>query len=302
MKNNAFLTVFIAFIASTFLFSCSKHQNEQIPKEVMEEICPTCKAEKFWLPEGSTIEYNLEKDATEIVITAPEGYLYYGLAADSSLITWKEKESGGNTVTVTCKCTDGDAEKCNPVGNDGSVKCVISPGCNSCDRIEKAKSQVTKQEYEILTGGFVNPGIGVTFAEPNEELPYAFEALLEYPEVKAQLESFMLQFYDNLSDIPSLNINETSISAPSGYKFVILNVYGRALTILLPESKDITSAGGYHYTCPCNGTSGVCKVKNKFGYYFCTKPDSNPCNKACNTMTIEDDITNTIYSYTFYYF
>ncbi len=294
-------------ISGMLIYSCTQKSlnsgdNSQIPDKVIDKICSTCESHDFWLPDKTKIERVEGKNGNRIIFTAPEGYIYYGFAIDSSLIVWNNKEQGGGSVTVTCDCTNGSDDDCSPVGHNGKVSCIISAGCTTCKRIEKATDPVTKTEYEILSGGFVNPSLGVSFAQPGEEIPYAFKALLYYPEIKQQLNKFMLQFYADLKMIPETVSNEESIAAPEGYKFVVLNVYGRALVTLIPESKGINAAGGHTYTCPCNGTSGTCKEKSFMGYHFCEKPDSNPCNKACNTMTVKDDKKGTLYTYTYYYF
>lgn len=291
------------------VYSCSKEsqhlgENSQIQQEVIDEICTSCESYDFWLPDKTKIEKDEGKDENQIVFTAPEGYVYYGFATDSSLIVWNNKAQGGS-VTVTCDCTNGSDNNCSPVGHNGTVNCVIEPDCTTCDRKEKAKDAITKTEYEILQGGFVNPSLGVSFAQPNEELPYAFEALLHYPEIKQKLDTFMLQFYEELDDIPLVTSDDELLIAPEGYKFVVLNVYGRALVTILPTSKSVKSAGGSTYSCPCNGT-GNCLTKSKWApggsYYFCEKPNSNPCTEACNTMTVEDDESKAIYTYTYYFF
>lgn len=313
MKPKNFLVYFIvAFtaLAGLFIYSCTKessHTNNSasIPEKVIEEICPNCESYDFWLPPNTIIEEIDGENDRRIVFTAPEGYIYYGYTTDNSLIEWSSKDvGGGNTVTVTCDCTEGSDDKCSPVGHDGTVNCVISPGCTSCDRKEKVSNPIAKTEFQISEGGFVNPGLGVTFAKPEDDLPYAFEALLHYPEVKQQLDRFMLQFYRDLAEIPIPIGDEETLTAPDGYKFVVLNVYGRALVTILPSSvyKSTESAGGATYSCPCNGTSGKCKSDSNFGYYFCKKDSSSPCDKACNTMTVTDNQKDEAFIYTFYYF
>lgn len=296
-----------ALLAAMAFYSCSKNSSDpaiksSIPAEVLDNICPTCKSYDFWLPEKTKIEKKEGKEGNQIILTAPAGYLYYGLANDSSLFVWDKKVPDGSTVTVTCVCTNGNSEDCNPVGHDGTINCVIRPGCITCERQEKVMDPTKQTGLEILSGGFVNPGLGVSFAQPDDELPYAFEALLQYPEIKLQLDEFMVQFYGDLSEMPVISTEGATATAPAGYRFVVLNVYGRALVTLIPETKGVSEVGGSNYTCPCNGTSGSCKVKSSFGYYYCVKPSANPCNQACNTMTVEDTQKNIVHSYNFYYF
>jgi len=306
------LVVLISIITlGIFIYSCSKGNKDkkerfQIPEEVIDDICPTCESYEIWLPKGSSIENIEGKTENKIVITAPDGYIYYGLTMDGSIIIWEEKEQGGGSVTVTCNCTEGNAENCYPVGFDGKINCVMSAGCTKCERKETTSSPISKTEYEILSGGFVNPNLGVSFAQTNDSLPYAFEAMLQYPEIQAQIESFLLQFYSDLNDIPETQSDNGVMFAPDGYRFTVLNVYGRALLTLLPETKGLTSAGGTTYTCSCSGTSGECNTKSTWSprgtFYSCEKNASNPCDQACNTMTVSDPDKKTNYTYLYYYY
>lgn len=98
--------------------------------------------------------------------------------------------------------------------------------------------------------------MGVRFAEIDEELPYSFEAMLDYPEIYNLLEDFMLQYYANIDDMPDAIEGDNSILAPDGFRFVVLNVCGRALVTLLPENKETLASGawGYTYSCSCSGS------------------------------------------------
>lgn len=305
-KKNISLSTFfcLVFLLTGLIYSCKRNDSSEpgklssIPKEVLDEICQQCESGEIWLPDKTTIETS----ENQIVFTAPKGYLYYGFAKDGNLIKWDIKAPPGGSVVVTCDCTNGNDANCKPVGYAGKVWCIMEDGCLSCDRIVKAIQNLEKTEFEILEGGFVNPSLGVGFAQHNDELPYAFEALFHYPEVKEQLDKFMLQFYSDLSELPIVISNEETITAPTGYRFIVLNVYGRALVTLIPEAKEINAPGGYTYTCPCNGTSGKCVTRSRAGFHFCEKHSSEPCNKVCNTMIVTDDIRKVSYVYTFYYF
>ncbi len=310
------LLIYIGFagilILGIFIYSCSKEspnlgENNQIPDEVIKEICPDCESYAFWLPENTTIENIQGENGGEIIMTAPEGYLYYGFSSDSSLISYNNKTLPfGSSVTVTCDCTNGSDENCDPVGHNGTITCVIEPGCTTCERKEKVKDPDAKEnEIEILTGGFINPDLGISFAQPEDNLPYAFEAMLYYPELKVQFGSFILNYYDDFNAIPEPIGDGGQVTAPSGYRFYVLNAFGRAIVTLLPENKE-AGAGGVSYSCDCSGT-GVCDVKKKYvplagAFYFCEKNESNPCTKACNTMTVSDDSKNEVYTYTYYFF
>lgn len=296
----AYFGVICSLLVIAIISSCLNNGDKasdatSIPPIVLDQMCPECKSHAFWLPAKTTIEKFTTKDGIEeIIITAPEDYIYYGLTIDSALIQYESKAApSGNSVTVTCKCTDGDLKKCNPIGNNGQINCVVQAGCTTCERIEKVKDPITKSEFEILAGGFVKPSLGVSFALEDEELPYAFESLLFYTEVNQQLENFMLNFYSSIEEIPQPSIDGEEITAPEGFRFAVLNVYGRALITLIPDNKNIKSVGGYTYKCPCSGTAGKCKVKSSWGYYFCEK---DGCTEPCNTMIVEDK------SYLYYFY
>ncbi len=300
----------LACITGSFyiIYACSKekaiNKQDTIPKEVMQSLCPECESTAFWLPENTVVQKATDQFGDTIIeIIAPENYYYLGLSTDSTLIAFAPSGNPNNKVTVTCDCTDGSDEKCKPIGHGGEITCTILAGCNSCERKEKT-NVATREEYEILTGGFVDPSAGVSIATTSEsDLPYIFESLLMYPKVYKEYETFMLNYYDSLDEIPVPEQSEDVEIAPEGYRFYVLNIYGRALITLLPDDPENKAPfiSGVKYTCPCNGETGKCKVKNKFGYRYCEKPETNPCSKACNTMTIEDGKTKTTYSFTYYY-
>lgn len=294
--------------AFLIIYACSKekalNKQDTIPKEVIENLCPDCESTAFWLPDNTTVQKTTDPQGDTIIeIIAPENYYYLGLSTDSTLITFAAPGNPNNKVTVTCDCTDGSDEKCKPIGHNGEITCTILAGCNSCERKEKTNVS-TREEFEILTGGFVNPSAGVSLANTTEtDLPYIFESLLMYPKIYKEYESFMLKYYENINDIPVPGDDGDTEYAPEGYLFFAVNVYGRALITLLPDDagQKAPSISGTKYTCPCNGDNGKCKVKNTLGYRYCKKPKTNPCDKACNTMTVEDDKSRTIYSFTYYY-
>ena len=134
-------------------------------------------------------------------------------------------------------------------------------------------------------------------AKKGEELPSVFESLFLYPNVKKEYCEFLLKYYKSLTDIPEAKIEGNTAIAPDGFRFVVLNIYGRAALTLLPDNEITRAApGGGTYSCPCSG-SGKCKTKSTLGYYSCEK---DGCD-VCNTMTY-DKITNTTYIYKTYYY
>jgi len=218
-------------------------------------------------------------------LIAPKGYYYYGISTDNNLFLYEGKEQGGGSVTVTCKCTDGNANNCSPVGNGGKIACVIEDGCNSCSRSQSVKS--SKGEEFILNGGFVMPELGINFAKEGEDLPYVFESLFLYPDVVEQYTEFLLMYYNSLDEIPDVVIDDNSAIAPEGFRFVVLNIYGRTSISLLPDNEITkTAPGGGTYSCPCTG-QGKCKVKSTFGYYTCEKDGCDVCNGASKSLAFD---------------
>lgn len=310
-KTKTIIAVFVLLIIvgiGFLIYSCKEKSSTTIkPQQSIKNdtVCLTCIFPTIYVPPSSSI---IQVNDT-ITITAPKGYIYLGFYYDSTLIPEScLKTTVGGSITVTCNCTKGNQDNCIPVGHKGDISCYISAGCTTCDRIvqtgsgNNGESKSTKSETRILSGGFINPALGITLASENDTLPYAFEAMLYYSDILQKLDAFMLQYYSSLDSIPTPISDSGSLTAPKGYNFVVLNVFGRALVTLLPN-KNLKMAGGSTYTCPCSGTSGSCTTTSTLGFYFCKKVN---CNKACNTMTVSngEETKSTIisYSYTYYFF
>lgn len=114
----------------------------------------------------------------------------------------------------------------------------------------------------------------------------------------------MLKYYNNksLNDIPELVYSEADESyiTPKGYKFVVLNIFGRASVVLLPEKVKSSGPSSPSYKCPCNGVEGKCKLKNKLIVKYCDKDESSPSSEACNVIQIIDENKGETFSYKYF--
>ncbi len=293
----------LSMLLIVLTFSCNTNDNvETVNKSNTDNIAlsdletlsaidfnPDDYGPMMWLPQDVKV---IKDENYEYVRFESEKYCYLGYDTDGKLIPYDfSKESnpgGGSAVTVSCICTEGDKDACKVVAlNDNSIVCVIQKDCDVCQKSESVSS-TSKVETFITTGGWVNLSEGISLAKANEELPYSFPAMFEYKELYSQLEQFMLKYYDNLSDIPEpvYDMNNDVYKLPEGYKYVVLNTFGRASVVILPEDTKSSGAEGTELYCPCNG-NGKCKVYNKLVIKYCDKDDKNPCSEPCNVMVQE---------------
>lgn len=175
---------------------------------------------------------------------------------------------------ITCKCTDrgeGNLGSCDPTLTNGKLSCFRDSLCVACETTSSAKIDATTT-IEFANGGFLNLGIPVSFID-NEilQLPAAFKAMYEIPEVVAKLNAFLTKIYRG-APIPSAFNGGTYLAAPDGYSYIMINLCGRATAIIVPNTifhsdiygaKESTSAAAF--TCKCSSEQGSCPPQEYSG-------------------------------------
>ncbi len=117
-------------------------------------------------------------------------------------------------------------------------------------------------------------------------LPGAFEAMFYCPEVITIIDSFMKSIYV-LDPIPTPIALKDSFKAPDGFLFVYVNICGRAVALILPESAVAgkNASSGDDTSCSCGKGSGCSKATKKAGVVYCV--GAKTCSKC--SLTIADD-------------
>lgn len=216
-----------------------------------------------WAPTGSLVFYEEGKMKVE----APDGWVYVGYVDDKPYVS----SSGKTAVSCTCN-TSGS---CLPV--KVKYKRQVYYGCyGDCSNCTMKQSDESKVEIE--NGGFINLHRSPDFVtDTDEDLPMAFDAMFEIPQVLALLEKFLIKIYP-LKDYPSLKlVDDSCVELPYGYKFAPVNLCGRALLVAVPESEIIntTIPGGSSATCTC--TMGKCSVKEQGPVVRCVGDCTGTC-------------------------
>lgn len=118
---------------------------------------------------------------------------------------------------------------------------------------------------DFINGGFLNMNSTKinTFKNQNNLLG-AFEAMFLTDMIQQKIHEFYYKIYGKSAPpkINQISINE--VLAPQGYTFSFINVFDRAVLVLVPErggSNDLGIVVGGKASCSC--TEGSCVIKSK---------------------------------------
>lgn len=267
MKKNKFLfTLFIIICFSACKVKIEKNDN-------LNGV--------FWIPENSIITSPIFKKHTH-VIKAPDGYVYLGTSKDGKII-----KSNQPDIIMGCLCTEKKGTCGIEYDNNNNAYCGLATiDCGPCFMLVETKNE------EIISGGFINPSIGISFMQEGENLPYIFDEVLKVDEFREEFNNFLLQFYPTLEAIPECEIKGDKMIAPVDFEFVAINAFNRSAIVLLPNLKAPEKAiKGKEYMCSCiqQSTSGhlqYCPPRFR-GYWSC---QPNPC-ELCGPALIVYDVS-----------
>lgn len=205
--------------------------------------------DRAWIPLNSRIQ--VVKD-NSIDIIPPKGWSYVGFKKGTTQLL--RTAAGGTTVSCTCNTTG----TCLPFvisGKDGS-----SAGCaGTCTNCTMKQGAIIGGKHVVFeNGGYIDLSDTQTnFVKIGLQIPAAFSAMFELPEVKKALKDFIDRVYGGLP-YPKITIGENYISAPDGYSFAAVSIFGRATMVPVPTVA-LEEAGGSVASCSC--TNGTCSIK-----------------------------------------
>jgi len=120
----------------------------------------------------------------------------------------------------------------------------------------KQSANIADMVIIFESGGYINIAEGVSFANKEVEIPAAFEAMFYLDDVKKGIREFTERIYQGMP-IPKLIEGKSFAAAPEGYSMAIVNAYGRALGMVVPNIVlSISIASGKEIKCAC--TNGSC--------------------------------------------
>lgn len=229
--------------------------------------------DKCWFPNGS----ETQKDKNFLIIQAPQSWIYVGLS-NGELLTAK---NGKTKVSCTCQ-TSGSCLPFTGSGPGGSTSgCAGS--CTKCLMEQSVAPKFTK----VLSGGYINLAIETRIIKIEEELPAAFDAMFEVPEVKNKIKSFIDRLYNGV-DYPKVTEKNGVLKVPEGYLFAFVNICGRAAVIPVPESARISN-GAFGSSASCSCTDGNCTAKSKsIPFIGSVTYCEGSCQGTCTLSTSKD--------------
>lgn len=220
-------------------------------KDHSDKNCDCHNGDSGWFPLNSKVQVQKNRS---IFIQAPAGWAYVGQKEGSTQVL--KVATGGTTVSCTCNST-GDCLPFTASGPKGSASgCAGS--CTNCSM--KQSALVSGREVVFERGGYIDFSAKTDFANTAIELPAAFSAMFQLPEVKQSLKDFLDRVYGGLP-FPKMIIGENFVSAPDGYSMAAVSIFGRAAMVPVPTiALRTVTAGGTKATCSCSQGSCVAET------------------------------------------
>ena len=244
---------------------------------------------KGYIPLNSKIMVN--KNNT-INIQTPSGWVYIGVDSSTRSLVM----IGNGTTSVSCTCTGSGS--CYPfiaTGLSGSTS-GCAGDCTSCQMTQTGVFQGTTHIFS--SGGYIDFTQGVNFAKKGVHLPAVFASMFNVKEVAEALNNFLEKVYEG-KPYPVMIQGENFITAPDGYEMAVVNVFGRATIIPVPNGSGTGDliAGG---TASCSCTQGGCTVKSHSIPFigsatWCEGDCSGTCTLGCTTAS-GNGVVETVYA------
>jgi hypothetical protein len=233
----------------------------------------------MWQPEGSVVT---RVNSHTVSVKAPEGwkYIYKEIVGGEGGDAYAAMASGAS-VSITCDCTKGTG--CTASESGDMVGCIMGSDCQSCDLSSNVGVTLDGilEVVKIERGGFVKPKGGVRFVEGKTKLPMFMPEIFDIAELKTEIDNFLNTIYKN-GEPPIASIENGLVTAPAGYLFAGINVFGRGASILVPvdmvEELQLASYGSTAVTFSCSCTDGGCEGFRMGYMYLCRAFD---CTGTC---------------------
>lgn len=256
--KNLNLTSVLKLAITLIIFGCSQ---ENIPKNnqgvsdlEMEhvhdkslEMINTKMLSEIYIPDGFSGDIKIKDNG--IYFSFDENYVYVILDEDGVPLAIK------NEYTIYCDCETPPGQ-CSPAHNGVIIKCISEN--HDCETCLLRKVETQGGIYASLkSSGFIDYSVGVRYAKYGEELPNSFEAMLELEIVSSAISRF-------IKDNGLTQVDEDSFG-----KWVVLNVFGRALPIKIKDSENridsrvVVSGWTMDCICPINDEC-VVRYVNKY--------------------------------------
>ena len=208
----------------------------------------------LFIPMYSEIEWT----DNNFTVVPPEGWKYVFRTMENGKLEAVMKVGNAG---VSCDCIlneNGAQGGCHPeLSNQGAFGCKMTEECNTCQKMVTLTSTNRIYALESKGSGYVNMQSGIDFADDTDSLPLAFSAMFEIPEIQNAIDQFVGQIYDEL-EVPELSLNEYGqLIAPEGFVFSLINIFGRAAVVLIPEGSMVEGRieiPKVECTCEISGT------------------------------------------------
>ena len=233
---------------------------------------------QIWIPEGSSVR----RSEGSLTISPPNGYIYIGETVDGQIA----RVEGGEPIKVACICRDGIQNGgCIPfyfevIGNGTGWGCAHD-GCTNCS------GKVSGGRFQFINGGFVNEAKSSIslVSGVNTSLPLAFKAMFNQLKMEKLLDDFVRDFGNQYD--PKYRELDGHIELLNDYSFGLIELYGRVLTIPIPDSvlRSLGEDPKKDATCSCSSAGATCKLEKQSGGIFTAWFCKGDCPGTC-TLTV----------------
>lgn len=246
--------------------------HSEISQKMIGEITENSLGE-FYIPKNFNGTIKHQPETGGISFTFSENYLYliYGDNMESKAI------NGGFTVYCICE----DTGTCNAATNGEVIRCFSMD--QTCQRCKPKKIMDNNTPHASTEpAGFIELSSGVKYARYGDKIPTAFGAMLNYTFVEQAIYDFLET--ENLQPV----------NADFQGKYVVLNVFGRALAIKVKEDHPIFSNKavviGERIDCVCP-ISTKCTITLRGSWEVCT----GGCGPIQCGLHVGDELYNSFF-------
>lgn len=292
-KSMSAIKISILMLCMAFC-SCQKENKDSLNEKGIENSKPisalTEKSEggNSWAPDASKVV----ELADGILVAPPKGWDYIGY--DQNQKIFRSINQTSKKISCTCNTT-GTCKPFVAKGPGGSTQGCMGT-CTNCTMTQSFGGD-TGIDFGILSGGYYNKNIKPRLLSKGEEAPAVFKALVETKEFTAEISKFQSIAYAGKGIQKGITNKDGSISAPKGYSFVGVLIFGRGILMLLPNEyvkRNLGILGTTKASCSC--TTGSCSLNDKtligVGAVWC----EGSCT-TCTLTTDDSDYSVRLYSY-----
>lgn len=242
---------------------------------------------------GEVVKVDLERVCHAATVNvSPAAEITGGLDGKTMFLSLKSAVVGEpDILEISCRCVEGDAQKCTPIWAKDKVTCVIEAGCTDCKRNTKKKK---KKKDTAATAGAILIKSAFSKKDAEDTLVWALpkstadeKSTCDKPTDKQALEDAIDTFLvavNGLDGVAALTASKDKL--PAGFELVAVKLAGKLVVapvkseLLAAVSVDKKTPKPTYCSCEGNSDSGACELESEYWgkVYYC---ENESCDKSC---------------------